>query len=160
MHHAPRREDGRADRHFGPDIVLEELGASLQHKKPFVLVQVIMRRRASARRSDNGKHGIFAAGFRSTEVNGNLVTKSSNDFTVRWRNDAGGWSGLFVIFVFVGLQDMNRDFDDTSMPPNDQRPPGTRSGCNGAFKFSRSVRLPGGLAVRCSAVGLANNPKN
>src|SRR5207249_5737730 len=118
MHHAPRREDGRADRHFGPDIVLEELGASLEHKKPFVLVQVIMRRRASAWRSDNGKHGILAAGFRGAKVNGNLVAKSPNDFTARWRNDAGGWSGLFVHFcIRGGLQDVNRDFDDASMPP-------------------------------------------
>jgi len=83
MHHAPRREDGRADRHFGPDIDLEELGASLQHKKLFVLVQVIMRRRASARHSDDGKHRIFASGFRGTQVNGNFVTKSPDDSTAR-----------------------------------------------------------------------------
>src|SRR6266702_4837545 len=101
MHHAPWREDRRADRHFGPDIVLEELRAPLEHKKPFILVQVIMQRLASARWSDIGKHGILAASFRGTKMNGDLVAKSPNDSAARGWNDAGGRIGLFIHFVFV-----------------------------------------------------------
>jgi hypothetical protein len=97
--HTSWGKDSGAGQYFSPGIVLEELGASLQHKKPFVLVRVIVRRRASAWRSDSRKHGVLAAGFCAAKVDGDFVAKSPNDFTARRRNDTGGWNGFLIHFM-------------------------------------------------------------
>ena len=96
MHDTLGREDDRPHRHFAPRVVLEKLRAPFQHHEPLVLVQMIMRRRSSARRRDVGEHRVLSSGFRTAQVHSDFVAKCLQNPPARRRDNDSGCAGCFA----------------------------------------------------------------